>query len=77
MKKNRVQEEWRSCQSHFGFLGFNISFSFTYLNFLLICCRRMAARCEFNSGFPAHDRGTEGQITNSELILMGADINPR
>lgn len=36
----------------------------------------MPARCHFNSGFPAHVRATEGQITNNEPILMGVNINP-
>lgn len=28
-----------------------------------------------NAGFPAQDQSAEGQITNSELILMGENIN--
>lgn len=77
MKKNRKQEEWRSCQSQSSFIGFNISFSCTHLNLLpLTCCQWMPARCHFNSGFPACDRGAEGQITNSKLTLMGLNINP-
>lgn len=36
----------------------------------------MPARCHFNSGFPAHVRATEGQITNNEPILTGVNINP-
>lgn len=36
----------------------------------------MPARCHFNSGFAAHVRATEGQITNNEPILMGVNTNP-
>lgn len=36
----------------------------------------MPTRCQFNSGFPARVRATEGQIPNNEPILMAASIKP-
>lgn len=52
-----------------------IYFPHAHLNLLLIGCHWLPARCHFNCEFPAHDRGAEGQITNSELTLMGRHIN--
>lgn len=57
MRKNGKQEEWRNCQSHFEFLGFNIPFLCMPLNLppppylLSVDASWMSVYC--NSGFPA------------------------